>query len=327
MNKKNNPEVSVIIPVYNAENTIERCLNSVLSQTINSIEIITINDCSTDNSLSILKKYEKKYKNLIVINNESNLGPAASRNKGLDIASGKYVGFVDSDDYIDNNMYQEMASYMNKETDLVTCSRYRNTKNGMKVIINETAATDPKELSKISNYTADKLFKNSIIKKYSIRFPNKYRYAEDFYFLTVYRCYSKKMKTLEYPFYHIDYNPNSITNSYNKNILNIVDVLSDLKSFLEENNFYTDLSNEYLKVCAQYYVRRISEFGNFSNFKLKKSFTKRFLSFFKNNFSNYKNDIQKFKTKNNRRRIYRTNYILMLIYIFYTDLKYVFKKK
>ena len=326
MSKNSSPEVTIIIPVYNAEKTLVRCLDSVLNQTINNIEIITINDCSKDESLNILRKYEKKYKNLIVINNEVNLGPAASRNKGLDIAKGKYIGFVDSDDYVDTNMYKKMSSYMNEKVDLVTCSRYRTTKKMKKEIINRTNATDPKELSKISNYTADKLFKNSIIKEHNIRFPNKYRYAEDFYFLTVYRCYSKKMKVIEDPFYHIDYNPNSITNSYNTNILNIVEVLKDLKEFLEENNFYKDLEKEYLKVCIQYYVRRISEFKNFHNFKLKKAFTKKFLSFFEDNFKSYKKDIQTYKAKYHIRQIYRTNYISMLMYIIYTDLKHVIRK-
>ena len=281
-------KVTVITPVYNAEKTIKRCLDSLLNQTIKDIEVIAINDYSTDNTLKILKDYEKKHNNLVLINNKTNLGPAASRNKALDVAKGDYIGFVDSDDYVELNMYEVMAKNMSKDIDLITCSRTRDTGKKIKEIINKKETTDPKDLSQVSNYTADKLFKKSIIDKYNIRFPEKYRYAEDMYFLTVYRCYCNKMRILQDVFYHITYNPNSITNSYNKNIILIVAVLKDLKEFLETNNFYKELKDEFLKICCQYYSRRVYEFRNFSNFKLKEKYVRAFLKFLKENFE-YKN--------------------------------------
>lgn len=309
------PKVSVIVPVYNAEKTIERCLDSILNQTLKEIEIIAINDCSTDKSLKILRNYEKKYDNLIVLNNSKNLGPSGSRNRGLKKASGKYIGFVDSDDYIDKNMYMTMASYMDDETDLVTCSRYRNLGDRFKEIINKNETTNPKDLSLISNYTADKLFKKSIIDKYNIKYPEQYRYAEDVYFLTVYRCYCNKMKILKEPFYYIDYNANSITNSYNKNILKIVDVLKDLKKFLEDNNFYEELEEEYLKICCQYYARRVYEFRNFYNFRLKRKFIKKFLNFLEENFEYEKyRDYSSFYWRGSDNH-YLGQYILIITYV------------
>ena len=96
------PIVSILIPVYNVENYLEKCLDSVISQTMNNIEIICVNDGSTDHSGEILEKYQKKDKRIIVVNKE-NGGLPSARNAGLEIARGKYIGFVDSDDYINSD--------------------------------------------------------------------------------------------------------------------------------------------------------------------------------------------------------------------------------
>ena len=321
------PKVTVITPVYNAEKTIKRCLDSLVNQTLKDIEIITINDCSTDNTLKILKAYQKKHKNLIVIDNETNLGPAASRNKGLEIAKGDYIGFVDADDFVELNMYEVMAKNMSNEIDLITCSRTRDTGTKVKEIINRKETTNPKDLSEISNYTSDKLFKKSIIDKNNIKFPEKYRYAEDMYFLTVYRCYANKMKILQDVFYHITFNTSSITNSYNKNILSIIEVLKDLKKFLEDNNFYDEVKDEYLKICCQYYSRRVREFKNFSNFRLKERYVRRFLKFLKENFDYKvcKEYIRKYWKGNKLKKVI-TSYFRMLIYILLQEIKMKIKR-
>lgn len=99
------PIVSILIPVYNVENYLEKCLDSVISQTMNNIEIICVNDGSTDHSGEILEKYQKKDKRIIVVNKE-NGGLPSARNAGMEIARGKYIGFVDSDDYINSDMYE-----------------------------------------------------------------------------------------------------------------------------------------------------------------------------------------------------------------------------
>ncbi len=93
-------KVSIVIPVYNVEAYLEECMESAVNQTLDNIEIICINDGSTDSSLEILKKYEKKYNNIIIINQE-NKGLSASRNVGIRNARGKYIYFLDSDDFID----------------------------------------------------------------------------------------------------------------------------------------------------------------------------------------------------------------------------------
>jgi glycosyltransferase involved in cell wall biosynthesis len=98
-------KISVIVPVYNVENFIRKCIDSILNQTFTNLEIILVNDGSTDNSGKICEEYAKKDKRIIVIQ-QKNRGQSAARNAGLDIATGDYIGFVDSDDYIASNMYE-----------------------------------------------------------------------------------------------------------------------------------------------------------------------------------------------------------------------------
>lgn len=100
------PKISVIIPVYNVEPYLRQCLDSVVNQTLKDIEIICIDDCSTDNSLEILKEYAQKDGRIVLIHMEVNQGAYVARNKGLEVASGEYIGFVDPDDYIELNTYE-----------------------------------------------------------------------------------------------------------------------------------------------------------------------------------------------------------------------------
>ena len=107
------PKISVIIPVYNVERFLKKCLESVINQTLSDLEIICINDGSTDKSLSILNSFAQKDNRIIVIN-QDNQGQSCARNAGLSIATGKYIGFVDSDDWIDLDFYEKLYNTAKK---------------------------------------------------------------------------------------------------------------------------------------------------------------------------------------------------------------------
>ena len=102
------PAVSIIIPVYNAQDYLRRCLNSVCNQTLKDIEIICVNDCSTDNSLYILQEYAAKYSNMKVIDCKKNGGESVARNIGLSQVTGEYIAFVDNDDEVDLDFYEKL---------------------------------------------------------------------------------------------------------------------------------------------------------------------------------------------------------------------------
>ena len=305
------PIVSVITPAYNAEKTIEKCLNSLFNQTLKDIEIIVVNDNSQDNTLKILNKYKDK---IVLINNKKNLGPAGARNKALDVAKGTYIGFVDADDYVDETMYEKMVSFMSDEVDLVCCGRYNIVDGKLNPITHDDSITDPHNFSATSNYNCDKLFKKEIIDKYHLRMPEKYSYAEDFAFNIRYKFYAKKMHIISEPlYYYLADCEGSITNSYKSNLLNIIDVLEEMIEFFKEYDAFAKYEKEIVTLCAGFYVRRTREFYKFSDTKLQKKFVKDFLAFFKKNFKHYKNAINRFKTK--YYRFYRSSYPLMLIYI------------
>ena len=114
-------KISVIVPVYNVELYLERCLESIVKQTLTDIQIIIVNDGSTDNSLDIIKKYAQYDDRFIVVSQE-NRGSSAARNKGLKIASGDFIAFVDGDDYISSEMYMTMYnSAIKNSADVVVC--------------------------------------------------------------------------------------------------------------------------------------------------------------------------------------------------------------
>lgn len=114
-------KVSVIVPVYNAEKNLRTCLSSLINQTIDDIEIIAIDDASTDDSFEIMKEFVSRYSFVQIYHNDTNLGQGATRNKGISLAKGEYIGFVDSDDYVNINMYKSMydAAQLNGCLDVI----------------------------------------------------------------------------------------------------------------------------------------------------------------------------------------------------------------
>ncbi|MBP3634953.1 MAG: glycosyltransferase family 2 protein [Bacilli bacterium] len=114
------PKISVIVPVYNSSKYLRQCLDSIFNQTYKDFELITINDCSTDDSLKILLEYSRLYSNMKIINNEINLGAGVSRNRGIEISNGEYIMFVDSDDYIELNTLEDaIKCAVNNSSDIV----------------------------------------------------------------------------------------------------------------------------------------------------------------------------------------------------------------
>ena len=113
--------ISIVVAVYNAEQTLKKCVDSLLAQTYKNTEIILVNDCSTDNSLSVCKEYESKYENVIVVDNEKNSGVSFTRNQGIKASKGKYICFVDSDDYVEPDYLEELYKCYQKYNTVPIC--------------------------------------------------------------------------------------------------------------------------------------------------------------------------------------------------------------
>ena len=173
------PKISVIIPVYNVEKYLSRCLDSIVNQTFSDLEIICVNDGSTDNSADILKKYAKQDKRIKVVN-QKNGGLSAARNTGLKHISGQYVSFIDSDDWIDVDYYEYLVHTMEHNNADIAMAGMRRVR-GRDVSENPTPnlVTDD-FVEKIKNLpngsVCDKLFKSNLFN--GVEFPRA-RYYED----------------------------------------------------------------------------------------------------------------------------------------------------
>ena len=188
MNKQ--PLISIIIPVYNTEKYLARCLDSVISQTVKDIEIIAVNDDSTDSSLSVLEEYTAKDPRIHVIS-VKNGGVSRARNIALEKAKGEYIGFVDSDDYIDSKMFETMIGIAARSNaDCVQCafdvvgedSEAVESRHDGEVSILEGRNAIVKSFFEgaIENSVWNKLYRCSNLSQ--IRFPEGWTFAEDFYF-------------------------------------------------------------------------------------------------------------------------------------------------
>ena len=165
---KNKILISIIVPVYNVEKYIDKCLKSLVNQTLKNIEIIVVKDGYKDKTQKIVERYIKDNSNSILINS-TNKGVAAARNIGLKIANGEYIGFVDSDDYVDKNMFKNMYNLAKKNNyDCVQCNFFYTDYN--KKIIGNKFCMEKFEVKKyMVNFFPviwDKIYKKKHIKEY-----------------------------------------------------------------------------------------------------------------------------------------------------------------
>jgi len=261
--KNKNVEVSIIVPIYNVEQYLERCLESLINQTFKDIEIIALNNGSTDNSLNILKKYESKDTRLKIINSD-NRGVSDARNRGINEANGKYVVFVDSDDWIENNMIEVLHNtIIENDCDLVMCTYVREFENHSKEkVFNlppvnlyahdevknqllrkligpiDSELSNPEYLDALGTAWA-KMYKTSILKQKNLKFIdlNEIGSGEDTLFNIYVFNEVNKVILLNKPMYHYwRGNKNSITSRY---IPNFIDkrrnYFNYMKKFIKEN--------------------------------------------------------------------------------------------
>lgn len=232
-------KVSVIVPVYNSEASLKRCLDSILAQSLNEIEIIVINDGSTDNSINILSEYKDVYGDkIIIINLKERRGPGGARNEGILASSGEYIAFVDSDDDISSDMYKELYSIAKKcDYDMVDCSFYNEYANeNMRTIGNDDLGNltldKKKNIILHTGFIWSKIIKRSIIIQNNIKFREKVIY-EDIDFLKILVLYLKKVSATEKILYYYRNNNKSVTNS-SSSIVQINQKISAMRSIVKE---------------------------------------------------------------------------------------------
>jgi glycosyltransferase involved in cell wall biosynthesis len=273
------PVVSIIIPIYKVEHSIERCACSLLEQTFRNLEFIFVNDCSPDNSIQILKKvidrYPERKDQITILNHENNKGVAAARNTGLDKALGEYFLQVDSDDWVETSMVEELyIKATENNSDIVWSDFYVDFPNKSEnSIYRKQNVPDKGSLCIIEILSGflhaglwNKIIKRSICIENNIRFPEEVNLCEDLVFIILYLLKAEQITYIHKAFYHYVQNSDSITiartrRSFNSE-LNAVRIIEGrlsqdiyrnyiliYKSRIKRNMFFSGLfgNNEFLK--------------------------------------------------------------------------------
>lgn len=278
--------VSVVIPAFNSEKVIGKCIESVLNQTLSDIEIIAVDDGSRDSTRQILKKYAMQDSRIRVIEKDRNEGLSAARNSALEIVKGEYVGFVDSDDWIEENYFETIYTGK-KDADLIisgyshdAMDEQRNMVNISRRVVMESGFWDNKEdiieqaayidSGKMFAYTWNKLYRASLIKKSNLKFSQQVL-IEDFLFNIEYWNKIKSLSVVECSGYHyVKASKDALTQKFLPNFLDIMDIRFDaIKNLAEKNGVYcgtvkSEIANVYIKHAIAGIVRNCSAKGNYS---------------------------------------------------------------
>lgn len=254
--------ITIIVPVYNTEKYLPRCIDSVLKQSYKNFVLMLINDGSTDGSAKICQEYVNIDDRIVFINKD-NSGVSSTRNYGIDLCNTEYITFVDSDDFVSKNYLEELLLKIGGN-DLSCSSYYYYCENGNKrkavycgeneveVLTREEAIISALREDGIRGFCCRALFKTDVIKKNNIRFRNDILYCEDVVFFIQYLSLVDKIVYLDRPLYYYFVRSNSATASFG-NAQRTVDLALDALNKTSENIDNLDVSIAIKDYCANAY--------------------------------------------------------------------------
>ncbi len=316
-------KVSVIVPVYNTEKYLRRCLDSLVNQTLDDIEIIVIDDKSPDNSNEILKEYEKDYKNKIkVFHNKTNKGIGYNRNLGIEKASGKYIAFVDSDDWVNETMYEKMYDKAEKgELDLVLCNFHKmlEKEDGT---LEELQSTDiasfkngmlknmPNLLLDVELSPWNKLYKKELLE--GVTFPENLKY-EDTVFVLKAMARAKKIGIVDEKLNYYLVRSKSETTVMDKRVYDIFEVTNMMIEELKSHDYYDNIK-EYVEAMT---IRNLFRYTLQQKYqkdkKIRDDFINKAFDYLNANFPNWKQN-KIWKKRNPIKRLIESNKLLTKLY-------------
>lgn len=234
-------KVSLIVPIYNSQNYLEKCIKSLISQTLKDIQIILINDGSTDNSEKIIKRFDDER---IVYISKNNEGIGKTRNLGIDKATGEFLAFVDSDDYLNEHFCEYMyQKAVNDDCDLVVCDFFedRNTLVGIK--FKDFKDTNLRETPELINYInlgpCNKLYKKSLFDDKSNRFEENLKYEDAPFVVKMLVSANRIGKVNDYLTYYVIHS-NSETTIRDKRMYDILEITDIIVNDLKKVNYPND---------------------------------------------------------------------------------------
>lgn len=263
----NKPKISVIIPVYNVEQYLEKCLDSIINQSLKDIEIICINDGSTDNSLEILETYQKQDERIKIIN-KKNEGQGIARNEGLKIAKGEYISFVDPDDWLEQGMYEFLYNKFTETNAQIIRFDYQSFSEKKQIIdcihnFKKDSLFFPDlklqnniqyNWKSVSNMDFDKLnlpvwnriFSHNFIKENNLHFT-PFKHSEDNLFIIAAALLADRILYVEKVFYNYRKRDNSALNRASDDYFSVFENIKLIKNFLIEKGFFEKYEKAYKK--------------------------------------------------------------------------------
>lgn len=238
-------KISVIVAAFNIEDYIENCLESIISQTYKNLEIIVVNDGSTDKTIDIINNYAENDNRIVVID-KPNGGLSSARNAGLEVVTGDFIGFVDGDDYINEEMYEKLYNlYKETHCDIVACGLIRKYSNrevftNTKKTVHYTSEEALEKLiasKSLFDYAVDKLYKRELFD--DIRYPIGKIYEDVF---TTYKLFlrSNKIVSIDEPLYYYNQRDGStLRGGFNNKQFDQLDAVEEIKSYFSEKSIMT----------------------------------------------------------------------------------------
>lgn len=294
-------KVSVIVPVYNVEKYLAKCLESLVSQTINPIEIIVINDGSTDSCKNIIDEYVKRYPNMVHGYDKINGGLSDARNFGLQYCSGEYVGFLDSDDYVTPNIYEKLYIQAKlNDSDIVACDYYK-VYSGKQVLVKAKKADTKKEML-IEPLAAawNKIYKKDILINSKITFPRGLIYEDTEFYCKLIPFINKIDYVPEALVFYVQ-REGSIANTQGRQTEQIINILNNIivhyRNMGLYDSYYTELEYLYLRIIFGSSMERMCRIGDrrlrvSMIFKALKSINEVFPGWKKNSYINSGNNLR-----------------------------------
>lgn len=302
-------KVSIIVPVYNVEKYIDKCLNSLVNQTLKEIEIIVVNDGSPDNSQKIIDKYVKKYPNKIKSYIKKNGGQGSARNYGLKKANGEYIGYVDSDDFVNKRMYEKMYDIaVSKNADIVITRDSKITEDG-KISDNYffDKIVDKKTNAFFGNMgVCNKIYKKELLLKNNLEFKENVWY-EDVAFTIKAIISANKIDYCidESLYYYLSREGSTMNNSNVKRNLEILEAFDDILSYIKHNKKEEYFSIiEFLAIDHIYISAIVRVLKADANKNVKKQVINKLISYMNKNFPNYKSNEYINTLPKNRKIVY-----------------------
>ncbi len=310
MNKK---DISIIVPIYNAEKYLNKCIDSIINQSKKELEIILINDGSTDNSETIIKKYNDKR---IKYFKNKNQGIGKTRNFGIEKATGKYIMFLDSDDFLELNACEKMFEKAEKDKlDIVICDYYRYFDNGKKEEVklpnfkNSSLKDNPNIICEHLSPWA-KIYKTDLLKNNNIKFVENLKYEDAPFIIEALDC-AKKIGKVNLPLNYYVIHEKSETTVRDERVFDIIKIIDIIRKYTKSKKYLKEKIDKLtVRIITNYTIQqRMQEDKNIGIRFINEAF-----SYLKKEVPDYKNN-KYYENRSFLKRTIEKNMLLTKIYV------------